>query len=83
MTDRPHTFVLRASDNRRLAASLVSDPSVYGVELRDGVLEVRTSEFASFTKAVAGVARRNEVSIFELRPTDECLESVFSYLVKR
>ena len=83
MTDRPHTFVVRASDNRRLAASLVADPSVYGVELRDGTLEVRTSEFAAFTHAVAGVARRNDVSIFEIRPTDESLESVFSYLVKR
>jgi ABC-2 type transport system ATP-binding protein len=83
MTDRPHTFFVRASDNRLLAASLVSDPSVYGVELTGSDLQVRTSEFAAFTKAVAGVARRSGVSIFEIRPTDESLESVFSYLVKR
>lgn len=83
MTDRPHTFTVRASDNRRLAADLVADPSVYGVELQDKDLEVRTSEFAAFTKAVAGVARRAGVTIFEIRPTDESLESVFSYLVKR
>ncbi|MEO8539710.1 MAG: ABC transporter ATP-binding protein [bacterium] len=83
MTDRPHTFVVRASDNRKLAADLVSDPSVYGVELQGNDLQVRTSEFAAFTRAVAGVARRADVSIFEIRPTDESLESVFSYLVKR
>jgi ABC-2 type transport system ATP-binding protein len=83
MTDRPHTFVVRASDNRKLAASLVANPAVYGVELRDGKLEVRTSEFAAFTRVVAGVARGADVSIFELRPTDESLESVFSYLVRR
>ncbi len=83
MTDRPHTFTLRASDNRKLAADLVSDPSVYGVELQGKELQVRTSEFAAFTKAVAGVARRANVTIFEIRPTDESLESVFSYLVKR
>lgn len=83
MTDRPHTFTVRASDNRKLAAELVADPSVYGVELQAKDLEVRTSEFAAFTKAVAGVARRAEVTIFEIRPTDESLESVFSYLVKR
>lgn len=83
MTDRPHTFFVRASDNRRLAASLVADPSVYGVELTGDDLQVRTSEFAAFTKAVAGVARRSGVSIYEIRPTDESLESVFSYLVKR
>ena len=83
MTDRPHTFTVRASDNRKLAADLVADPSVYGVELQDKDLQVRTSEFAAFTKAVAGVARRAEVTIYEIRPTDESLESVFSYLVKR
>lgn len=83
MTDRPHTFFVRASDNRRLASDLVSDPSVYGVQLMGDDLEVRTSEFAAFTKAIAGVARRANVSIFEIRPTDESLESVFSYLVKR
>ncbi len=83
MTDRPHTFLVRASDNRRLASDLVSDPSVYGVELQGDELQVRTSEFSAFTHAVAGVARRADVSIFEIRPTDESLESVFSYLVKR
>ena len=83
MTDRPHTFFVRASDNRRLASNLVADPAVYGVELIGDDLQVRTSEFAAFTRAVAGVARRAEVSIFEIRPTDESLESVFSYLVKR
>ena len=33
MTDAPHTFVLRTSDNRRLAAALVAHESVVGVEL--------------------------------------------------
>ncbi|MGE0599741.1 MAG: ABC transporter ATP-binding protein [Dehalococcoidia bacterium] len=83
MTDRPHTFFVRTSDNRKLAAELVADSSVYGVQLTGDDLEVRTSEFAAFTKAVAGIARRANVSIFEIRPTDESLESVFSYLVKR
>lgn len=83
MTDRPHTFTVRSSDNRTLAAALVADPSVYGVELQDGILQVRTGEFAAFTLAIPGVARHAGVSIFELRPTDESLESVFSYLVKR
>jgi ABC-2 type transport system ATP-binding protein len=83
MTDRPHTFFVRASDNRKLAASLVADEAVYGVELTGDDLRVRTSEFAAFTHAIAGVARRAGVSIYEIRPTDESLESVFSYLVKR
>jgi len=83
MTDRPHTFMLRSSDNRALAAALVGNPAVYGVELSDGMLQVLTSEFAAFTLAAPAVARDAGVSIYELRPTDESLESVFSYLVRR
>ncbi|MGI8926253.1 MAG: ABC transporter ATP-binding protein [Tepidiformaceae bacterium] len=83
MTDRPHTFTLRASDNRQLAAALVADPVVFGVELGDGALTVRTSDFAAFTLAAPRVARTAQVTLFELRPTDESLESVFSYLVNR
>jgi len=83
MTDRPHTFTLRTSDNRRLASALMSDQSVFGVELDDERITVRTAQFAAFTSAIPPVAKREGVSIFELRPTDESLESVFSYLVKR
>ena len=83
MTDRPHTFTIRSSDDRRLAAALVADPSVFGVELVDGALTVRSSEFAAFTGHIAGIARSADVRLFELRPTDESLESVFAYLVRR
>jgi len=32
---------------------------------------------------VPGIARRAGISLHELLPTDESLESVFSYLVRR
>ena len=83
MTDRPHTFTVRSSDNRRLASALMAHDSVFGVELDDERVTVRTAQFAAFTSAIPPVARREGVSIFELRPTDESLESVFSYLVNR
>ncbi|MEO9255885.1 MAG: ABC transporter ATP-binding protein [Tepidiformaceae bacterium] len=83
MTDRPHVFNIRSSDNRRLAAALVSDPAIFGVELVDDRLSVQTSDFAAFTRAVARVARASAVTLYELKPTDESLESVFSYLVQR
>ena len=83
MTDRPHTFTIRSSDDRRLAAALVADPAIFGVELRDDRLSVRTSDFAEFTLAVPRIARTAGVTLHELLPTDESLESVFSYLVKR
>ena len=83
MTDHPHTFTLRSSDDRRLGAALVADPSVIGVEFTDGGLSVRTSDFGAFTLAAPRVARKNDVTIFELLPADRSLESVFSYLVNR
>ena len=83
MTDRPHTFTIHSSDNRRLAAALVGHPAVYGVELTDGRMSVRTSDYGSFTRALAVVARDAGLSLLEVRPTDEDLESVFGYLVRR
>jgi ABC-2 type transport system ATP-binding protein len=83
MTDRPHTFVLRSSDNRRLAAALVETQSVKGVELIDGGLSVRASDFGAFTLAVPVVAKNSGVTLFEFVPADQSLESVFSYLVNR
>ena len=83
MTDRPHTFTLRSSDNRRLAAALVADASVVGVELEHDHLNVRASDFAAFALAAPRVAQTSDTTLFEVLPADESLESVFSYLVKR
>ena len=83
MTDRPHTFVVRSSDDRRLAAAFMAEPAVFGTELRDSRLTVRVAEFGGFTRAVARVARDADVSLFEVAPTDDSLESVFAYLVSR
>ena len=81
MTDRPHSFELRTSDNRALAAVLVGLPHVSAVELTDSRLDVRTTDFGAFTAAVAGAVRDSGVTLQQLRPADESLESVFSYLV--
>jgi ABC-2 type transport system ATP-binding protein len=83
MTDRPHTFRVRASDNRRLAAAFLAEPTVLGAELQDGLLMVRVAEFSGFTNVVARVAKATGVSLFEVAPTDDSLESVFAYLVSR
>ncbi len=81
MTDRPHAFELRSSDNRALAAALVGLPHVSAIQLHDGRLDVRTSDFGAFTAQIARTARDCAVTLHELRPADESLESVFSYLV--
>jgi ABC-2 type transport system ATP-binding protein len=83
MTDRPHTFTLRSSNDRALASALLEEPTIAGAALDGGLLTVRTNDFGAFSRAVSGVARRHGISLHELLPTDESLESVFSYLVRR
>ena len=85
MTDRPHRYVLRSSDNRAMAAALIADGSSMAVELdeREGLLRVQTVDTARFGRLVPQVARQAGIRLFELTPTDESLESVFSYLVTR
>ncbi len=82
MIDRPHTFTIRSSDDRTLAASLMRERSVFSVELSDGMVSLRTSDRGALTRVLPRVARDAGISILELRPTDESLESVFSYLVQ-
>jgi ABC-2 type transport system ATP-binding protein len=83
MTDRPHTFRIHSSDDRRLATVLVADESVFGVELDGGHLTIRTSRFDDFVRVTPRLAKDAGIRIHELLPTDESLESVFSYLVRR
>jgi ABC-2 type transport system ATP-binding protein len=83
MTDRPHSFTVRSSDDRALGRELMAEPDVSSVELRDGTLTVRTGDYGALTRAIAPAARRAGASLLELRPADESLESVFSYLVRR
>jgi ABC-2 type transport system ATP-binding protein len=83
MTDRPHTFTVHSSDDRRLASALLADPSVFGAELVDGRVSIRTADYDAFTRLLPGIARANGLTLYELAPTDDSLESVFSYLVRR
>jgi ABC-2 type transport system ATP-binding protein len=83
MTDRPHSFTIRTTDDRRLARELMAVPEVQAVQLTDGTLSVQTVDYGALTRAVAPAAQRAGVSLLELRPADESLESVFSYLVRR
>ena len=83
MTDRPHTFTVHSSDDRRLASALMADPAVFGAELVNGRIAIRTADYEAFTRTLPRVARATGVSLFEVAPTDDSLESVFSYLVRR
>ncbi len=83
MTDRPHEFFVRSSDDRRLGSMLLAEESVFGVALDPKGLLVRTSDFGRFTLRMPQVAREAGIRLLELTPTDDSLESVFAYLVGR
>ncbi len=81
MTDRPHVFAVRSADDRRLAAAIIADGSARSVQLTDAGLRVEAVDFRRFTWLLPRVARDAQVRLLEVSPTDESLESVFSYLV--
>jgi ABC-2 type transport system ATP-binding protein len=83
MTDRPHSLRLQSSNNRLMASKLIAEPSVYGVSINNDGLVVQSSDLASFSRVAPRLAQEAGISLLELSPTDESLESVFSYLVQR
>jgi ABC-2 type transport system ATP-binding protein len=83
MTDRPVLYRLRSSDDRRLASALISDPCTSGVDLDGSALQVQVIDFERFSRLLPSLARELGIRLLEVAPTDESLESVFSYLVGR
>ncbi|GAB2770314.1 ABC transporter ATP-binding protein [Streptomyces sp. NPDC054796] len=83
MTDRPHRYLVRSSDDRLLASALIADGSTAGIELdwNERALRIQAIDFARFTELLPRVARENNIRLFTVSPSDESLESVFSYLV--
>jgi ABC-2 type transport system ATP-binding protein len=82
MTNRPHVFALQSSDDRRLAVALIGEKSVSGVEIDTAGLTVRASDYGSFTRALPRIALGEGIRLRKLLPSDESLESVFSYLLE-
>jgi ABC-2 type transport system ATP-binding protein len=89
MTERPHQYTIRSSDDRALAAAVIAHGSASGVELSPsrgatpGALHVQASDYAAFVRALPVLAGERAVRLYEVTPADESLESVFAYLVAR
>ncbi|MET8526125.1 ABC transporter ATP-binding protein [Micromonospora sp. NPDC005172] len=82
MTNRPHVFAVRSTDDRALAVALIAEASVSGVELDRTGLTVRAGDYGAFTRALPRIALQKGIRVRQLVPSDESLESVFSYLVE-
>jgi len=83
MADQPRTVMVRASDPRRLASGLMALPSTVGVEVEGDTLRARTRSVDAFATELPRLARDAGVGLREIRTTDESLEQVFRYLVRR
>lgn len=82
MTDRPTRYRIRSSDDRRVAGRLIGLDSVRAVSLeRPAGISVEVTEMGDFARRLPRVAHDEAITVHELTPTDESLESVFTYLV--
>ncbi|GAA3056111.1 ABC transporter ATP-binding protein [Kitasatospora albolonga] len=83
MTDRPHRYLVRSSDDRRLASALIADSSTAGIQLdwHERALRIEAINFPQFTALLPKVAKEAGIRLYTVSPADESLESVFSYLV--
>lgn len=79
----PHRIVLKAADNRALAARLVAFEDVVGVELNrnGGGILVETIAPDAFYGRLSDIALDDGLAIDEVYSDDDNLESVFKYLV--
>ena len=86
MTDRPSHYVVRSTDDRALAAALMGQHGVRSVALgRVGsgeAITVEVTDMGAFTHALPQLARAAGITVREIAPSDESLESVFTYLVQ-
>jgi ABC-2 type transport system ATP-binding protein len=88
MTQRPHQYTIRSSDDRALASAVIAEPSTSAVQLvtdsaGGSTIHVSATDFSAFVHALPRVAARRGIRLLEVRPADESLESVFAYLVAR
>src|ERR1700728_443853 len=82
VTSRPHVFLVRTSDDRLLGSALIGRPAVAGVEVAHRGLQVRASDYGTFSRELAVLARDHGIRLREVLPEDESLESVFAYLLE-
>ena len=82
MTDIPYRVRVEASDPRALAASLVTDEVINGVDFEDGLLRIETGDLRTLGTRLPALSRELGVRITGFRPEDESLESVFRYWVR-
>ena len=83
MEDQPHVIQITTNGARELGAALLQKEIIEGVTIEDGTLKITTSKIDAFGRSIASIARELDVSLVEVTPMDDDLESVFRYLIER
>ena len=83
MEDQPHVIQITTNGARELGAALLQKEIIEGVTIEDGTLKITTSKIDAFGRSIAPIARELDVSLIEVSPMDDDLESVFRYLIER
>jgi ABC-2 type transport system ATP-binding protein len=82
MTDKPRQVRIGTDRPRDLAAALMIVGGVDGVHLRDGIVDVTTTDPTTLAHALPRLAQDSDIKLFEVAPADESMEQVFRYLVE-
>mgnify|MGYP001627487800 CR=1 FL=1 len=82
MDDVPRQVLVRSSQPRALAASLVGTELVHGVDVDGETLVIATTSARDLAVALPRHARDLGVRLTEVRPLDDSLESLFRELVR-
>jgi ABC-2 type transport system ATP-binding protein len=84
MDEHDHAVRIRSDDARRLATALIGVPATRSIRIDgDDRLVVQTNDVRTFARAVAVLAKQQQIRLYEIQPIDESLTSVFAYLVER
>ncbi len=82
MSDIPLQIRIDCDRPRRLAAALVENDWVGGINVEEASLHIRSLDADQLGRALPGLAQSLDIRITRVDPEDESLESVFRYLVE-
>tara|TARA_Y100000814_G_C12304794_1_gene393045 strand:- start:107 stop:1015 length:909 start_codon:yes stop_codon:yes gene_type:complete len=82
MEDQPHVIQITTDQPRKLGAALLEREVIDGITIEKEALNITTSQIDAFGRSIAPIAKELDISLSEVVPMDDDLESVFRYLIE-
>ena len=82
MEDQPHVIQITTNHPRKLGAALLEREVIDGITIEKEALNITTSKIDAFGRSIAPIAKELDISLSEVVPMDDDLESVFRYLIE-